>query len=258
MPDAAASALPFGVLRQILAVAPDAVLVGSFAREYWVHHHAGLPRGPKTGDVDVSIAVESMDHYRARLAALSGPTGTGLVYRVAGWNVDVIPFGGAATNGVVSPSPGVTLDVTGMADTSATAITVTSGQDEVRVASLPAMIALKVVAWAYRAQATYDKDAGDLGPLLEATYCGPNNASVYADEAICDLFSYQEQLIGPYRAGLTLHQQWKEETVTAIADRLAGSAQATLASRIRRLNRSRLEDPGPQLDAFVRGLQGSP
>lgn len=43
--------LPEGLLQTLGELVPEFTLVGSFARDYWVHTIAGLPRGTRTLDV---------------------------------------------------------------------------------------------------------------------------------------------------------------------------------------------------------------
>lgn len=56
--------LPEGLLLTLGQLIPEFTLVGSFARDYWVHTIAGLPRGARTLDVDIAILVPSIDAYR--------------------------------------------------------------------------------------------------------------------------------------------------------------------------------------------------
>ena len=42
--------LPEGLLQTLGELVPEFTLVGSFARDYWVHTIAGLPRGARTLD----------------------------------------------------------------------------------------------------------------------------------------------------------------------------------------------------------------
>lgn len=78
MNEVSSSALPFSVLAEIEELVPELTLVGSFARDYWVHYVAGLPLGALTLDIDVTILVTSMAEYRERLRPLDGPTGVGM------------------------------------------------------------------------------------------------------------------------------------------------------------------------------------
>ena len=248
-----ASALPFSVVAEVQTFVPELILVGSFARDYWVHYVAGLPIGALTLDVDVTILVKSMDEYRERLSPLDGPTGVGLAFHVQGQLVDIIPYGDAAQNGIIEPVPGVTLDVTGMAEAAHHAITVTSGSQEIRLPTLASLIALKLVAWGYRGGTT-DKDARDLGPLLDATYLGPFADEVWADDEAGKRWHYDDTLMGPYRAGVEVHDTWHAESLERLRSCLAGERQETLAVRMVRSGGGTFEQRVEQLDAFGQGL----
>ncbi len=129
--------LPEALLCELRRVVPEFTLVGSFARDYWVHSVAGLPRGARTVDVDVTILVSSMAHYRERLTQLVGPTGTGIAFRVQGFSVDVIPYGPeVAPDSIVEPIPGVTLDVTGIAESVQSAQVVPSAEGTIQIPAL--------------------------------------------------------------------------------------------------------------------------
>lgn len=141
------SALPPGLLQTLSRVIPEYTLVGSFARDYRVHNVAGLPRGARTLDVDISILVTSLDDYRERLKQLDGPHGVGIRFVVDGVQVDVIPYGPeVAPDGIVQTADGITLDVTGMPETAEGADLVKAGEAAVRIPTLSSMIGLKIVA----------------------------------------------------------------------------------------------------------------
>ncbi|HEX8973534.1 hypothetical protein [Oryzihumus sp.] len=247
--------LPVGVLKELSDVVPEMALVGSFARDYWIHTVAGLPLGAQTMDVDITILVSSMEEYRHRLKRLEGPTGTGLVFRVQGHRVDVIPYGGITDDGIVEPTPGVTLDVTGMEEAVETAVRVKVDDLEIRIPTLASMIGLKVVAWAYRRDSTH-KDARDLGPLLDATHSGPFKEAVWADEDAGDLWSYDPMLVGPFKAGREVRDSWQQKSIAHLVQLLEPSARAVLAARIVHEQGGQGTVRQEQLEAFAFGVAG--
>ena len=167
--------------------------------------------------------------------------------------MDIIPYGGVARNGIVEPIPGVTLDVTGMAEAAEHAVTVGVGGQEVRLPTLASMVALKIIAWAYRGDTT-DKDARDLGPLLDATHHGPFSEGVWADEEAGERWDYVETLMGPYRVGREVRATWRSESVRRLRQNLAGSQVRTLAARIVRSGGGSVDRRIEQLVALDRGL----
>ncbi|MGL5928840.1 MAG: hypothetical protein ACRCY8_07895 [Dermatophilaceae bacterium] len=248
--------LPVGLLREIQDHAPGIALVGSYARDYWVHGIAGLPVVARTLDVDVTVLVASMDEYRQRLRALDGPTGTGMLFRVSGYDVDVIPYGDVATDeGIIEPVPGVTLDVTGMRESIDTAVEIMRDDVLIRIPRLSSIIGLKIVAWAYRHDST-TKDARDLGPLLTATHHGPTGDELWTDDDACDRWDYDPVLVGPYRSGRELLRLWTTRSCQQVLGLLAEDHRAELATQIARFDRTSAAVRGEQLAAFAVGLGG--
>lgn len=247
--------VPHSVLDELEDVLGDFTLVGSFARDYWVHDVAGLPRGARTQDVDITILVSSLTEYRSKLASLDGPLGTGLAFRVGGWIVDVIPCGqDVAPDGILDVGDGVTLDVSGMAESAATGVVVPSECGSIRLPTLESMIGLKLVAWAYR-QGSTQKDARDLGPLLTATMHGPFEDQLWNDDEAGARWSFDPLLMGPYRAGRDLRAAWRESSIDRALEALSATHRMELAARIARHNGGMPDVWLEQLDALGTGLR---
>lgn len=250
------SALPVGLLRTLSRVVPGYTLVGSFARDYRVHDVAGLPRGARTLDVDISILVSSLAEYRERLKRLDGPHGVGIRFVVDGVQVDVIPYGPeVAPGGIVQTADGITLDVTGMTEAAEGADLVSAGGTTVRIPTLSSMIGLKIVAWNYRS-ATTQRDSRDLGPLLKATYHGPDGEALWSDSEAGDMWDYDNMLVGPYRAGRQLTSAWKVESLHRLRQ-VFDAKLPTLATQIARQDRSPVGLVVDQLSALRQGLDGN-
>lgn len=195
----APSLWPIHVFRTLDRELGDYFVIGSIARDLWAHVVAGLPPGRLTEDLDVSIAVASLTELQDRTAGLDGPNASGVRYLVAEVKVDVIPFGQIEQANLVEPAEGVVLDVTGMRDAAATSVQVTVDHDlVVRFASLPAMIALKLVAWGMRRGHT-SKDAEDLGLLIDASQAGPFEEACWTDEAAAARWTTNPRSSGPTR-----------------------------------------------------------
>lgn len=252
--DDPARVLPVSLLEELRAHLTGFALIGSFARDYWVHGVAGLSPGALTLDVDITILAGSMEEYRERVRALDGPRGTGLVFSVHGHTVDVIPYGDVAVGGIVEPAPGVTLDVTGMAESVEHAVEIGVGTGVVLIPTLASMIGLKLIAWAYRSASTV-KDARDLGPLLDATHHGPFADALWRDDESCERWDYDDVLVGPYRAGRELGTTWREESLHALIETCDRNMLDELAARISRESRGRTEIRREQLAALLHGVR---
>ncbi|MHA7859993.1 hypothetical protein ACX1DX_01200 [Tessaracoccus sp. Y36] len=99
------------------------------------------------------------------------------------------------------------------------------------------MIGLKLVAWHYRHVGEPNKDARDLGPLLQATRYGPHGEALWDDVEALQRWEYQDYLVGPYRAGRQLHADWEPASLERLVDILDGDGSTTLASHISRATR---------------------
>ncbi len=246
---------PERLLTVLNGLIPEFTLIGSFARDYRVRNVAGLPEVAQSLDVDIAILVPSLTEYRERLRQLDGPNSLGIRFGVHGFEVDVIPYGPEiAPDGVVEIVEGVTLDVTGMAEAAEGADLVQVGETLVRIPTLSAMIGLKLVAWNYRGGAS-QKDARDLGPLLTATYHGPDGDALWSDEVAAERWDYDDMLVGPYRVGQQLAASWQPESVRRLVEMLDAKGVAALSTQIARLTRSQAMLVAEQVAALRTGLE---
>lgn len=174
-----------------------------------------------------------------------------------GFGVDVISYGSkVAPSGIVETADGITLDVTGMAEAAAGAEQIRAGSTTtIQVPTLSSMIGLKVIAWNYRG-ATTQKDARDLGPLLRATYHGPNSEVVWEVSEAGERWDYDDVLVGPYLAGQELRAKWRPESIERLTDILDDSGIATLATQISRHERTPSGQLVEQITALRAGITG--
>jgi predicted nucleotidyltransferase len=156
-------------------------VAGATARDLMLVNVYGLRPGRATRDIDFGIAVESWDEFQGlkdRMIATGQFAGDSkaqqrLVYtdRAAGFSipVDLIPFRGVASaNQMIAwpPSRDVVLNVAGFEEAWASSLPVAFEEGlTVRVASVPGLTLLKLIAWADRG-AQNNKDAADLYRLL--------------------------------------------------------------------------------------------
>lgn len=213
--------LTLAVLREIDALGRKIgfpwFVAGATARDIVLTHVFGIRTGRATRDVDFAVAVESW----AQFAALKdGLTATGdfeadrkaaqrLYYKPSsrsyGYPVDLIPFGGVESppDTIAWPSEtGVMMNVVGYADALAAAepVQVEVGF-AVRVASLPGLALLKLVAWSDRGDAD-SKDAIDLAMLLRHYADAGNMDRLYgAASATLAAVEYDVELASPWLLG---------------------------------------------------------
>jgi predicted nucleotidyltransferase len=172
----------------------------------------GLRPGRATRDIDFGIGVGSWDEFhrlKERMIATGEFAGDPkaqqrLVYTdgAGGFSipVDLVPFRGvASTDGTIAwpPSRDVVLNVAGFEEPWASSLLVAIGEGlTVRVASVPGLALLKLIAWADR-HAQNNKDAADLYRLL-TTYADAGNIDRLYDEepALLEAVEFDMELAG--------------------------------------------------------------
>lgn len=155
----------------------DSMVVGATARDIILTHVFGIPLQRATNDVDFAVAVESWEQFEQLKFILSSKVGFEASDRMKqrlyyggekkerGHPIDLVPFGGVAQGGkeiVWPPDMMVTMNVAGYQEVLSAAQQVRLAPDLiVRVASLPGLAILKMIAWTDR-RAETSKDAQDL------------------------------------------------------------------------------------------------
>lgn len=211
-----------GVLRHVDRVAGelalDYFLVGATARDILLYNVFGLDTHRATYDVDLGVVVEEWPQFEAIKARL---VGTGafvsddsepqrLYHRTAsearGYPLDLIPFGGVEQpeNEIVwPPDRSMVMNVAGYGEALASAVPVEVEPNfVVRVASLPALAILKLVAWTDRG--TGDRrDAIDLSMLLRQYGAAGNDDRLYGTEIrVLAVVNYDFDLAGARLLGM--------------------------------------------------------
>ncbi len=158
------------------ALGLDMLLVGATVRDIILSLVHGIKINRATKDVDIGILVSNWGAYEAykqRLIATALFTPDSkrnhrLYFH--GLPVDIIPFGGIEKedgNIVWPPDDADTMRVTGFKDAFTHALSAHIGQEkEIRLASLPGMAILKIIAWDDRHNEFPTKDAEDLALIL--------------------------------------------------------------------------------------------
>lgn len=141
-----------------------------------------------------------------------------------------------------------------MSDAERTCVDVTlSAGLVVKFASLPAMVALKLVAWGARNSYT-DKDADDLALLLDASHSGIFEDQCWADDSTAAHWDYEPALVGPYRLGEDIVGTFADTSVGRLIELLSGVELDRLTSRMPRRGVPRAQ----QLEALKAALGGAP
>jgi predicted nucleotidyltransferase len=168
----------------------DYFVAGATARDLILVNVHGLAPGRATRDIDFGIAVESWDqfallkdslvatgHFESDESALQRLIYSEQAARLS-LPVDLIPFRGVASGESMiewPPSRDIVMNVAGFEEALTSSVLLEIQPElSVRVASLPGLTLLKVVAWFDRGRET-NKDAADLYRLL-TTYADAGNA----------------------------------------------------------------------------------
>lgn len=197
--DPAALEILRAVTDEAAAAGIECMIVGAAARDILLTHVFGIPPRRATHDVDFAVAVESWAQFEQLKAALSAREGFALSERMKqrlyyggeekerGHPLDLVPFGGIATdrNEIAwPPDMAVTMNVAGYQEVLRSAELVELAPGFIaRVASLPGLAILKLVAWSDRGAAN-PKDAQDLYQIMTRYADAGNTDRLYEAEYV--------------------------------------------------------------------------
>lgn len=121
-----------------------------------------------TRDVDLALALSSWDAYRALAAAFPRVGDTGIRFRIAEVDVDLLPFGDIEDpQGIVEPpSRGDTLSVWAFEEIFAASLPLALPPTTIHIPTVAGYAAAKVGAWLDRSDWLEAKDAADLALVL--------------------------------------------------------------------------------------------
>lgn len=224
-------------------------LAGAYARDVLLFYGHGIDTGRQTADVDLAVALESWQRYEALRTALIGsgefeaiaPSLHKLRYRQS-LEVDFVPFGGVERpdRTIVWPPDGsFVMRTFGFREVQAATLAVAlPDATEVEVASLPALMLLKLVAWSERRFAEPGKDAHDMTLILRH-YLDAGNAERLHTEAETLLnreeFDYEEAgawLLGKDLAGC-LDAEGRQRVALMLAEEADEGGELRLAGDLR-------------------------
>jgi predicted nucleotidyltransferase len=191
----------------------DFFLVGATARDLLLLYGYGIG-GRATQDVDFCVAVDNWNAFNALRTALlasgqfTAPPGTPVhrLYHRDSRPLDIVPFGGVerADRKIAWPPDYDTLfDCFGAREAAASTVQMQlPGEVIVPVASLPALIVLKVMAWRDRKHTHPRKDAPDLLLLVRHyLHCGNFERLAKEHSDLLDDQAFDYDLAGARLAG---------------------------------------------------------
>jgi predicted nucleotidyltransferase len=179
------------------------LIIGATARDLILRYVHNLPVTRLTVDLDVAVTVVSWADFatlRERLIAKGATAIAAMPHRVLihDWQIDIVPFGGVEVNGVIAwpPDREVEMTVLGFAEAARHELEVILPNDTVvSVASLPALLLMKVIAWSERHQTLDDRDARDIHTLIDG-YAGDwNQDRLYGNAGdLLESFGFDNEL----------------------------------------------------------------
>ena len=230
-PDRPVDPLVIAILREVAPVARllgiEYLVTGATARDILLVGVFGLETGRGTRDVDLAIAVDGWPAFEAMKTRL---VATGafvldeqIVHRLfhlrgerRGYPIDLIPFGTIEDPGATvawPPDRSVVMNVAGYREAlHASAAVEIHPSFAVRVASLPGLALLKLLAWADRG-AEDPRDAIDLAMLLRQYHAAGNEDRLFgAEMAVLEMTGYDVELAGSRLLGRDVARISRAET----------------------------------------------
>ena len=233
-------------------------VAGAAARDLMLVNAFGMTPGRATRDIDFGIAIESWNQLEMIQRALIGSNeceapstnGQRLFWRPAGVAdgipVDIIPFDGVASGRKTiawPPRGDVVMNVAGFEEAFDSSARMRIEADlVVRIASIPGLAVLKLIAWKDRRQEN-NKDATDLHRLLTAYADAGNLDRIYGEElALLERVEYDMELAGSELLGRDAARICQKETHSQISGIL--SSEQLVDQLIRQMHRALFdEDP---------------
>ena len=249
------------------------MIVGAVARDIHFEHIWGIPTRRNTADLDLAVQVKDWSHFERLRAGLQASTlfspSDGRTERFLASNgtiLDIIPFGGVARAGEIIfwPPDQDAMSVMGVTDAFLHAATLeltgTDGPTQVRVASIPGLVVLKIVAIFDRTEARVKKDTNDIQFIIANYLLTGNRARLETGRdsdlmrtPSLDLDVISARLLGRDMARLS--SPTTRTRLTAILEHETTSSSACpLAQELRNLLRGDFNRARQILSALLQGF----
>jgi predicted nucleotidyltransferase len=180
----------------------DWMLIGALARDIQLVDTAGLAPGRATDDIDIAVLFRTWDEYenlRQRLIDSEGFVAGIVLHRLRGQPInnltgrqlDIVPFGPVQSAGGANqatpvvrwpPDATVVMTVAGFDEALKSSIDFRIEDFSIKVASVPGLAILKLIAWLDRKEQT-TKDAADLETILTNYEHVIDQARYYDDDS---------------------------------------------------------------------------
>ncbi|EOA8959576.1 nucleotidyl transferase AbiEii/AbiGii toxin family protein [Vibrio harveyi] len=248
----------------IKAVSPLDVpyfIAGATARDIVLHGVFGHPPIRATRDIDTALLVSSWDEFESIKQSLlsSGLEETEQAHRLkepeSGLPIDIIPFGDLADpKGQIQwpPSHDITMSVVGFKEAYDTAITIDFHGQYLKVASLPGITMLKLMAWDERGDESH-KDATDFYTVL-SKYELIHDGRLWEDYVPGEALNYDIKKQGAFLLGFDLRDLMSGST-QKILKKIKEEKQDAFITAITRTHKTaQVDEVEGQLEAFWMGV----
>ena len=202
----------------------DFFLIGAAARDLIMKHAYDQTPFRATGDVDIAVSVRDWEEYHRIInyfESVHGMTKIPGVLRVKKdlVSIDILPFGEIANEAgqLIYPGGSTAWSVIGFEEVNEAAVTISvSGKGEIKVASLPGVVILKMIAWSENPH-NRPQDPIDICMIMMAYHDIVGN-DLYEShiDLIDDSFEFRatgSRILGRHMAGLLGKSEWKNEVL---------------------------------------------
>lgn len=252
------------VMNAVIPLNVPYFIAGATARDIVLHGVFGHPPIRATRDIDTALLVSSWSEFESIKKRLlsSGLEATEQAHRLkepqSGLPIDIIPFGELADqSGQIQwpPSHEITMSVVGFQEAYETAISVDLHGHPLKVASLPGISMLKLMAWDERGDES-NKDATDFYTVL-SKYELIHDGRLWEDYVPGEALDYDIKKQAAFLLGFDLKDLLSEATQTVLA-RVKEEKNDALITAITRTHKSaQVDEVEGQLEAFWMGVYGN-
>jgi predicted nucleotidyltransferase len=257
------------VLRAAKSAEADIFIAGAVARDLWLWYGYGIRTGRATEDLDIAIHCRDWNQYRAMSGAMTeadfevpDPRVPHRFRHRSRTLVDLVPFGGVERSDRTlawPPSGDFVMTLLGFREVQNTAVAfMLPGGVAVPVVSLPALAALKLLAWRDRRETSPRKDAEDLYKILSSYAEAGNSVRMFEDlPGLENRADFDFELAGAELLGRDLNRSAGPDFCDQLAALFEKEVDAAGELRLARaMHRTDEEIARLLLAAFRQGLRG--
>ncbi len=253
------------------------MLVGAFARDVWFWHLNGIETGRATEDIDISMAFKGWDVFQSFTESLKAvgfmqpdpESPEKLVDSETGQKLDMIPFGGVSSDGrsITWHGNQARFSILGFDDSYKAAAMLPLDAEEnprFRLATLPAIMTLKMMSFYERLEERKRKDGDDIGFTMTHYMRVGDNVTRLGRGADADIMSNVEGdllrassvLLGRDMARLA-GPATQSEIVSRLRSEISSQSSCPLAQELTHVTRGNFQKARDLLRDLLSGYEAS-